>query len=143
MNLLEIARKTIKKPNNETKVFFENGKTEDIIKVILLGDLKSSKCTKDFAKFLKGKNILETCKNIFNFLKENIKYIKDTEGVQDIKSPCKTFSDGFADCKSLSVFAASILKNLHIPYKYRLASYSNLNIPTHIYVVAIDEKKKR
>jgi len=142
MNLLEIAKKTIKKPNNETRVIFENGKTEDIVKVILLADLKSKECTKEFAKYLKGRNILETCKNIFYFLKKNIKYIKDKEGIQDVKSPCKTFSDGFADCKSLSIFAASILKNLKIPYKYRLASYSNSKIPTHIYVVAIDEKKK-
>jgi hypothetical protein len=142
MNILEVAKKTIKKPKNETKVIFENGKVDDIVKVILLADLKSGECTKKFAKFLKGKTIKETCKNIFNFLKNNIKYIKDIEGVQDIKSPCKTFYDGFADCKSLSIFAASILKNLKIPYKYRLASYSELKIPTHIYVIALDEKKK-
>ena len=86
------------------------------------------------AQSFKGKTIEETCRNIWQFLKDNITYVADTD-LQAIQSPDSLLKKLTGDCKSYSVFAASILDNLGIPYFIRFSS----NLPNkrmhHVYIV--------
>ena len=121
--------------NQQEEVRFENGNTNDIIATILSADEICAEYTKKFAPYLKGKDVLETCHNIWEFVKTQIPYKLDPEGYQFIKSPGKLWTDKSGDCKSFSIFCASILKNLGINYGYRFASYkSDDPTPTHVYV---------
>lgn len=85
-----------------------------------------------------GQNSLETCRNIWNHLKHNIKYIEDNNLFQNIKSPVRLSKTGYGDCKSFSLFTAAILKNLGIPCFLKYVSYNNVKIPSHVYVVTQD-----
>ena len=87
-----------------------------------------------FSKQFKGRTPQETCKNIFDYIKSNFTYVADG-GEQIIKLPSALLRKRVGDCKSYSLFTASILENLKIPYKFVYTSYSANPIPQHVYVV--------
>ena len=87
-----------------------------------------------FAQKFKGRTQQETCKNIFDYIKSNFTYVADG-GEQIIKLPSALLRKKVGDCKSYSLFTASILENLKIPYKFVYTSYSANPIPQHVYVV--------
>ncbi len=88
----------------------------------------------EFSKQFKGNTDFETCRNIFNYLKNNFTYLADGEE-QIIKLPSALLSKKIGDCKSYSLFTAAILENLNIPYSFVYASYNSNPIPQHVYVV--------
>lgn len=90
--------------------------------------------TKDLAEYFKATNERETCKRIFDYLKQNVEYKAD-DWRQVVQMPSAIMRKGaIADCKSLSLFTAAILQNLGIPWHFVLASYTDSAIPGHIYV---------
>jgi hypothetical protein len=83
----------------------------------------------------KGKNEAETCKKIFDYLKNNINYKADGAN-QAVRLPSGLMRTAQGDCKSYSVFTSAILSNLGIPHKLVYASYDPKDpTPTHIYVM--------
>lgn len=135
MNLKQLADLKIKKADNNNVLFYADGVTEDIIKTILTGHKKSAGNTYLFAKHLKGKNKQQTCYNIWRFIRSNIQYQIDPPGQQFVKSPSRLWETKIGDCKSFSLFAASILQNLNIPYGFRFVSYSGVKRYTHVYII--------
>lgn len=112
-----------------------DGETADIIETILYADSKS----KGFVMFgvdcLKGASEYDTLKNVWKFVKGNIRYRADRPGHERIKSPGALFASGYGDCKSLSVSIGAILRALGIPFQYRFTAYDNGEF-SHVYVVA-------
>ncbi len=91
----------------------------------------------EFSKQFRGRNQKETCKKIFDYIKSNFTYVADG-GEQIIKLPSALLKKRVGDCKSYSLFTASILENLKIPYKFVYTSYNNNPIPAHVYVITED-----
>jgi hypothetical protein len=89
---------------------------------------------KTMSQKFKGTTDIDTCKNIWNFLKTNIRYVADGNH-QKVKLPSALLREKVGDCKSYSLFTAAILQNLNIPWHYVLSSYTNDPTPQHIYVV--------
>lgn len=88
-----------------------------------------------FADRYKGKNELETCKKIFDYLKNNINYKADGAN-QQVRLPSGLMRTKQGDCKSYSVFTSAVLSNLGIPHKLVYASYDPKDhTPSHIYVM--------
>jgi hypothetical protein len=89
---------------------------------------------KGMSKQFKGATEKQTCRNIFDFLMQNIHYKVDGDN-QKIKLPSAFLREKEGDCKSYSLFTASILANLKIPFSFTYASYNPTdNTPEHIYV---------
>ena len=125
----------IGRPQTGDDKFFGETNTQGIIDTVLYADEKCGSYTRQFAKTLKSDQLFDTCKNIWEFLKTQIPYVLDKQGYQWIKSPGRLWQEKAGDCKSFSVFTASCLKNLGIPYGYRFASYNERDsTPTHVYV---------
>jgi hypothetical protein len=83
----------------------------------------------------KGKTEAETCKKIFDYLKNQISYKADG-AEQQVRVPSGLIRTRQGDCKSYSVFTSAVLTNLGIPHKLVYASYDPADsTPTHIYVV--------
>lgn len=133
--LSNIANRTILPPDLGKILIYPDGQTSDIISEIIETDAISQNDTAKFAPSLKGRSLEETLSNIWHFLKSNIKYKLDPLGFQFVKTPSRTWKDKFADCKSFSIFVASILKNLNIPFSYRFVSFVKGGDYTHVYVV--------
>jgi hypothetical protein len=135
---------TIGKPDYNNNLNTAIGINEDIINTINGNFNKAVKEVKNIAPDFKGSNYLETCKNIWNFLKENITYKKDPTGYQLIKLPRRFLAEASGDCKSYSLFTAAVLKNIYPEAEtfLRYAGYSSINIPTHVYtILKVGDKK--
>jgi hypothetical protein len=137
-HIADIADVRILKPGNK-KLFIKDGQTDDIMQQIIATDAISQKDTEQFAPYLKGKNIFETCRNVWHFVHDNVKYNIDPLGIQYIQTPAylwKNRKTKGGDCKSFSIMTMSLLKNLDIPgANYRFVSFAADRNPTHVYVV--------
>ncbi|MBN8865847.1 MAG: hypothetical protein J0H92_20910 [Sphingobacteriales bacterium] len=92
--------------------------------------------TEGITRRLKGRNVYDTCKNIWHFVYDHIQYKKDEEGFEQIRSPARTWHDREegVDCDCYSVFISSILTNLGIAHTLRITKYSRKHFQ-HIYPV--------
>ena len=88
----------------------------------------------EFSKRFKGATDEQTCRNIFNYLMNHLTYIADGEE-QIIKLPSALLKKKIGDCKSYSLFTASVLENLSIPYTIVYTSYNSNPIPQHVYII--------
>ncbi len=133
---MQLQTALIKSPRREDDhERYPDGLTPDIIETVLFADSKAAWYTSSFAPGVRKKSLIETCKAIWQFVKENIPYKLDPQGDQWIKSPGRLWASKAGDCKSFSIFTASCLRNLGIPYGYRFASYDpDDSTPTHVYV---------
>jgi hypothetical protein len=121
--------------DGKTTVNHIDGWNSDIITVIHSNVLAATKQMKDVSQTFNKGNEKETARAIWNFLKKEIKYVKDPDGYQNIKLPGRFVATGSGDCKSYSLFTASILENLNIPYSFRYTSYGINPTPQHVYIV--------
>ena len=92
--------------------------------------------TKEIAEKLQGSSLSETCNNIWKFVYHHINYHKDEDGIEQIRSPARTWHDRLrgVDCDCYTVFISSILSNLKIPHSLRIAKYRK-DYFQHIYPI--------
>jgi hypothetical protein len=124
---------------NINKVIHQNGKTSDIIDVVMYAyEIENDPQISVLADKLKADTVFETCKNIWQYLLDNIKYRADADGRNGemIRTPARLIHDGTGDCKSYSLFTAVILRYLGIPHFFRFVSYNKIKRATHVYIVA-------
>jgi hypothetical protein len=127
----------IAQPDGVHKVLKRAGNTSDIIALIIKADNGNERYTSDYSNSLKNLTKYEACKRIWHLLKDEVVYEMDPPGIQIIKSPAALWHLRRGDCKSYSLFTASILKNLGIPYEYRFAGYAGDINYKHVYVIAL------
>lgn len=109
----------------------------DIRRAIIQAVPQANSQVKDFAKHFGRNSQRETCKAIFDFLKNDIRYVADGSE-QVIKLPSALLKTRVGDCKSYSLLTSAILTNLGIPHHFVLTSYNADPTPSHIYV-ALDD----
>jgi hypothetical protein len=120
----------------------------DIIKTILANYPQAVKDSAVFAEKFQGTDARDTAYRIWKFLRSRIHYKKDPKDKtgeiwQFVRMPKRFLHDGTGDCKSFSLFTASVLANLKMPVSFRFAGYDEYDrIPTHVYVVTKDEEGK-
>lgn len=94
--------------------------------------------TEKIAKVLKGRNVRETCSNIWHFVYDHIAYKKDEEGKEQVRSPARAWHDRGniqgVDCDCYAVFISSILSNLKIRHILRITKYKEDRFQ-HIYPI--------
>jgi hypothetical protein len=117
-----------------TNTHYIDGDNYQLRQIIFANTPKAIEQCKSIAQKFRGETELQTCENIFNFLKTQIRYEADGSH-QKIKLPSALLREKVGDCKSYSLFTGAILSNLGIPWKYVLVSYRPDPTPTHIYVV--------
>lgn len=110
------------------------GYTHDIMNEVSNTYVRYWKQCADIAKFLTRSNEYYTCKAIFWYISNKVKYLEDI-GEQKIKTPARLLHDGNGDCKSYAIFIASCLRCLGIPAVFRYVSFGDNDIPTHVYIV--------
>lgn len=115
----------------------------DIMKAIKNCHKQSAKDYDKISHFFVGKNELQTCKNIFNFLRANTRYFIESEDEQTVKSPAAILKTKNIDCKNYALFAGGVLDAInrsevqYIPYCYRFVSNSIFDSnPNHVFICA-------
>jgi hypothetical protein len=88
---------------------------------------------------------IQTAKNVFNFLKKNVRYKIESENNQRIMSPSAIVSLAKNDCKNYALFIMGVLDSLKRKglikndIFFRFASYKLLDeIPHHVFAVIVD-----
>lgn len=144
-DIVAIANKLIPQPSGIERVQ-DRYVTNDIIKQVLLQFEKHKNQLKEFAPYLKGETAEDTCRNIWKFWHDNIRYVADDAGnwKQLVKSPAAVWADKFCDCKSFSVAVAICCYQLGIKCVFRFVSFNQeaKTIPTHVYNVAYYQGRK-
>lgn len=122
--------------NKNLIVTHRNAITGDIIKTLLDCFKVAADQTKEFAENFRGANDFKSAFNIWQFVRENVTYKKDTDGVQVVQSPGALLSRLNGDCKSQSLLISAVLFNLDAEnVRFRFVSYKGNKIPTHVYTV--------
>lgn len=96
-------------------------------------------------KYFIGDTVIDTCKNLFTFLRRSSFYFIEGEDLQTLRSPAAILATGKVhgiDCKNYSLFSAGILDAINrtglqsIPFCYRFASDKLFDpTPCHVFVV--------
>lgn len=128
----------IRTSDRTERVRYRDGDTDDIVETILYMDADSRRWVHEdaAADCLRGATPEATLRNVWSFVKKNVKYRADKPGNERVQSPASLFATGRGDCKSFSIAEAALLRALNIPYKYRFASYKPGGDYTHVYVIA-------
>ena len=118
-------------------VVFRDGNTSDIIRVIMFADSKSGEFIRPSGlTYLRGASDLDTLKNVFQVVRDNVKYRADRPGFEEVRSPGYLFQSGVGDCKSYSIAIGAFLRALGYSYRYRFTGPSRFGNYQHVYVIA-------
>ena len=121
---------------NRNDMLVAEQSTGDIIDAILTAHRQHAQDYSRISSFFNAGSKKEVGRKIFNFLKNNVRYVIEPGSRQTVKSPAAILATGFGDCKHYSLFAGGILQSLGIPFAYRFASYKTFDKqPGHVFVV--------
>ena len=110
--------------------------TGDIIDAICTAHKRHAQEYSRISSFFNAGTPREVGRKIFNFLKNNVRYVIEPGSKQTVKSPAAILATGYGDCKHYSLFAGGVLQSLGIPFAYRFASYRDYDKqPQHVFVV--------
>ncbi|QIX59704.1 transglutaminase domain-containing protein [Hymenobacter sp. BT18] len=137
MVTLSEARALVPRPLGIMETAKADGITSDIIRSVLAVSESSAGQTAGLAAKLRGATALETCKNVFGFVRGNIRYQLDPAGQQLIKTPASVVHSGYCDCKGYALLINSLLRDLGIPSAFRFVSFGTSRTVTHVYAVAM------
>jgi len=126
-------------PKTELKrrdlIMIPDGSVEDTVYLMKEVAKKYASDTKTLAKHLEKPTVSQTLQSIFDFVYNYIQYVPDSKIAEQVRRPLRTLWDRKGDCDCYSVLIGSILENLNIPYKFRIAAYNGKSNYQHVYVV--------
>ena len=121
---------------NKNEMLVQDQSTGDIIDAIVTAHKRHAQEYSRISSFFNAGSHREVGRKIFNFLKNNVRYVIEPGSRQTVKSPAAILATGYGDCKHYSLFAGGILQSLGIPFAYRFASYKDYDKqPQHVFVV--------
>jgi hypothetical protein len=140
---LEQVRKLLPPAQNKAVLIADWQNANDVIKAMADAHIENLKYAKKIAHLFKGSTDIETCKNVFNFLRYEVPYKVESASKQQVKTLPRFLQDSAStsnkqaignDCKMYAVFTNTVLNTLGINSCYRFVSYKGNN-PTHTYSV--------
>lgn len=123
-------------PEGQDRIIIEDGEVEETVDLMKRVVWKYLPDTKKIAAYLKGNNLEQTCKNIWEFLYHHIQYKLDRKGLEQLRRPNRSWAERHSgiDCDCFSIFISGILTNLQIPHSFRITKY-NKDVYQHVYVI--------
>jgi len=125
---------------NKRIVDYFDGDNSDIMRVLernFVGARRAVEKNNWYCQF-EGRNLDETCKNVWEFIKNTIPYNEDGIDEQKIVMPGRAIHNAQlgvgADCKTMALMACAILSH-YATVSFRYTSYRDNPTPTHVYCV--------
>jgi len=130
------------KPEYKDVINYRDGLNGDIIKVLENNFEKAKKQTENFCLQFEAGNMLDTCRNVWYYVKNNIPYKADGQTEQKIVLPARLVERAEkngtgADCKSFALFCAANISNIYpdADVNFRYTSYRGSTTPSHVYCI--------
>lgn len=108
---------------------------KDTMPLIVSKSKRTAYQTKKLAEKLKSATLAATLASDSNFILDYIKYRKDDEEHEQVRSPRRLIYDGAGDCDCFAVFLATLLINQGIDFRFRITRYKEADDWSHIYIV--------
>ena len=91
----------------------------------------------DLVSHLRSKDWIGEVSTIHNFVKDNVRYLRDINGVETLHFPTTVLEKGSGDCDDQSVLVASLLESIGHPTRFtvigpRTNKYSHVFAETRI-----------
>lgn len=127
----------------KTFIVHKSGGLEESLELIQDTAARYRSQTAAISRILEGKDLKETCRNVWAFCYSFIQYKLDEPNREQIRKPARTWHDRLTgvDCDCFSVFVSSILLNLGINHYFKVTDYGSGY--QHIYVVVPKDGKSR
>jgi hypothetical protein len=129
--MIELGR-----PDYQDKMITATGVNPDIIYALNSHFQKAVEQSKDVR--FSGRDGLTIGRAIYNYVRNNVRYVKDPAGKQIIKLPARLIRDiKHGDCKSMALASAAFMAvNGFKNVRFRYASYDPKDpTPSHVYAV--------
>jgi len=130
----------------------KNQDTNDIVRGMLSYHKKYAEDYDKIGPLFLGTTPRQTLRNVFTYLKNNVRYVIEPETRQTLKSPAAIVATGQttgSDCKNYALFIAGVLDAINrsgkqkIPFAFRFASYKWYDEqPQHVFIVAFPRTKQ-
>lgn len=129
-------------PEDQDRIIIEDGEVEQTVDLMKRVVWKYIGDTQRIADYLKGRTLLDTCENIWNFLYNHIQYRLDKKGLEQLRRPNRSWAERRQgiDCDCFSIFVSSILTNLKVQHSFRITKYGK-DVFQHVYVIVPQERE--
>jgi hypothetical protein len=93
--------------------------------------------TADLAKQLKGSDAHTSARNVWSWVKSNIRYHLDHDGLEEVRTPARSYADRNAgvDCEDMAIFTASLLINMGYKPHFAVVAFNHNESYGHIYTM--------
>ena len=122
----------MRKAKNKT-TYKGEGNLSKVINIIVEETNKAIPQLAEFSVKFKADSLEKSAYLIWKFIKDNIKYVRDAVGIEEIRTPQRTLSDKIGDCEDYAIFALAILSNLGYKPKFYVVAMGEGY--QHIYTV--------
>ncbi|MCB0396828.1 MAG: hypothetical protein KDD36_09255 [Flavobacteriales bacterium] len=118
----------------------ENASLDDTLSNMQLIARRDQHQVDGLADLLERDTVEETTAAIWQFVRDNIAYKLDTEGIEELRTPARTWRDRMTgvDCDDYTIFISALLLRLGIPHEFRVAAYEDKGKFQHVYPVAFN-----
>ncbi|MCP4410643.1 MAG: transglutaminase family protein [Gammaproteobacteria bacterium] len=96
-------------------------------------DLTIRELALDLIRGVPGKNWRAEANRIFQFVRDQIRYVRDIQGVETIATPVKTLEYGQGDCDDQVVLLAALLESVSHPTAFVAIGYGPQQY-SHVYL---------
>jgi hypothetical protein len=123
--------------NGKTTIVNRNGGVDDTINEIKIVAKESIPMVAPLAKHLKGDSLVQSCYNVWHWMKNNMSYKLDAYGKEEIRTASRSYADRFSgvDCEDYSIFISALLINMGYHPTFHIVGFNGSNQYQHIYVV--------
>ena len=104
--------------------------TKGLIKLVVAENYKS---VERLAKHLQAQTIDQTAFNVWHWIRKNIRYQFDTEGLEEIRTPQRAFAENRGDCDCFTVFMSCLFKCMGLDSEAHIVQFVTKDEPSHIY----------
>ena len=135
----------IQRPQFKKVFIIDRQSAGDISKLIVKGIRESLQQAKNSAHQFTGTTQKQTARNLWMYLKHNLKYKAESLQNQTVKTLARIYNDKNKgnDCKHFTTFISTYAITHKIPVKLRLVSFNKYDkTPTHIYPVLTIQGKE-
>jgi len=89
------------------------------------------------------RNYQQIADAVYMWMKKNIEYINDPDGIEWLQTAKKTIELGYGDCDDQSVLAAALLSSIGVPTRFKVvkANPDRRNAYSHVYLQYHDKDR--
>jgi len=92
---------------------------------------------------IEGRNAVATFRNIWDYVRENIRYKNDEPGKEQLRTPQRTLVDRTGDCDDMTILISALLTNMGYEHELCIAAYKKPDQWQHIYPAVYNEYGNR